>query len=117
MLVSACAPPLTISRDGGNVIVNVQTLGEYQTSVARIRLTDAGGAVVWELKARNGAPQLHRIVLTPGANKAKIEDAEYGEYDVVAPKNAGTFVLKPGQVYTIEVWGESGRAAHASFTP
>ena len=43
-------PPLTLSTDAAGVItVDVQTLGEYQTTVARIRVVEEKtGAVVWE---------------------------------------------------------------------
>ena len=97
-------PPLTLSTDAAGVItVDVQTLGEYQTTVARIRVVEEKtGAVVWEVRAK-GIVQIHTFQLRPGANRADLAGAA-ARFEVVTP-SAETFTLIPGQRYTIEVWG------------
>jgi len=84
----------------------MQTLGEYPSDVARLRLTDtASKHVVWEVKGR-GEPQLGRVHLNVGDNAAAIADVRHGSYDVLAPAGAGTFKLEAGKRYVIEVWGK-----------
>jgi hypothetical protein len=50
MLFAGCRskPPLKIVGGDGSVVVDVQTLGEYPTSVSHARLTEANGPIVWE---------------------------------------------------------------------
>jgi hypothetical protein len=44
------APPLRLVRSGSAIVVDVQILGEYPTTVNRIRLSDLSqSAVVWEV--------------------------------------------------------------------
>jgi hypothetical protein len=99
------APPLLLVQDGSKVTVDVSTLGEYPTTVSRIRLSDVGnGAVVWEVRAESGPAQLHRFSLTEGENPVQV-DADYGSYRVVAPFNSASFSLHKGTHYKIELWG------------
>jgi hypothetical protein len=119
LLVNACSgePPLRITHDKGNVIIDVRTLGEYQTSVTRLRLTDVGNnAVVWEFRVKSGEPQIDEIVLTPGANRSMLRGVRAGTYEVIFPKSSDTFVLEHNRTYTVELQGRTGRTARASFS-
>ena len=119
LLVNACtgAPPLRVTHGKSTVVIDVRTLGEYQSTVARLRLTDAGNnAVVWELSVKSGEPQIDEIVLTPGANGSMLRGVRAGTYEVIVPRGFDTFVLERSRTYRLEVWGRTGRSARASFS-
>ena len=111
-------PPLRVTMRPGAVVIDMQTLGEYPSDVARVRLTDvASNRVVWEVKGRD-EPQLGRVQLSVGENVAAISDVRHGSYDVLAPAGSGTFKLEAGKRYVVEVWGtdDATRAKrHAEF--
>lgn len=89
----------------GGVTLDVQTLGEYQTSINRIRVSDEGGKVVWEVKARDKqAPQLHTVELRCGSNPVHIPERDLDEYDVVVPTSSNSFFLRGDTTYIAEVW-------------
>jgi hypothetical protein len=119
LCVHACtgAPPLRVTHDKGKVVIDIRTLGEYPTSVARVRLTELGkNVVVWELNVKSGEPQIDEIVLSPGANSAMLRGIQAGTYEIIVPKNSDAFVLVQSRTYTMELWGRTGRSARASFT-
>ncbi len=120
VLMASChnAPPLRIHIENGAANVDVQTLGEYPTSVARVRLRDArSGGTLWEIVHDGRIPQFRGFRLRAGDNAAALEDVEHGAYRVVAPSGGRAFGLLAGAEYTIEVWGsdEPGSVARASF--
>lgn len=106
LLTTACdRPPLRVHVSGRTVLVDVQTLGEYPTSVARLRLLDdQSRTVVWAIDSNGSAPRLARFSLQVGDNPVQPPDVMSGTYKVVAPA-ASTFVLQAGRSYRIEVWG------------
>jgi len=107
-VLSSCSgrPPLHVDQKAGVVEVNVETLGEYPTTIRRLRLSEPSDrAVLWELVASEGAPQIHRIRLHVGPNDASFSDADGGKYSVVIPSSAPSFVLKADTTYMVEVWG------------
>jgi hypothetical protein len=92
-------------RTGSEITVDVQTLGEYPTTVKRIRLSERNrSAVVWEVAASDGTPQIHLFTLKPGDNPALLE-ANSGSYRVVVPVARPLFLLKKGAKYRVEIWG------------
>lgn len=100
-------PPLRITRNGLTLKVDVSTLGEYPTTVSRIRLSEARNHdVVWELSA-NGIAQMHGFKLVVGQNPVRV-DTDYGSFRVVTPSGSNSFDLKKGAEYRIDVWGGSG---------
>ena len=100
------APPLKTISDGSKLSVDVRTLGEYQTTVARIRLSDLSKrAVVWELRS-NDTAQIRGFLLTPGENAAQIH-ADHGSYRIIVPSSSSTFLLRKGTRYMLELWGGS----------
>ena len=115
VLVACCAPSLRVIRDGQSAIIDVQTLGEYGTSISRIRLTDATTkTVVWELASKTGEPQIWTVKVHPGSNDTHVH-AEAGTFQVLIPNTAESFVLVAGRSYVIEVWGLNGRRSSRTF--
>lgn len=118
LFLGACSgrPPLHVKHDAGAVELNVETLGEYPTTIRRVRLSDvATRAVLWEIKATDGTPQVHRIRLRLGPNGGTFDDADGGKYSVVVPSAAASFLLRPSTAYVVEVWGEGDRPSVATF--
>jgi hypothetical protein len=111
-------PPLRLSRMGDTFVVDVQTLGEYQTSIARIRLT-RGQEIVWEATARERAAQLHTFGLRIGSNPGVPQECAGGHrsacdrprasegFVVLTPAGDGAFRIDPGANYELEVWGST----------
>lgn len=111
------APPLRLAQRGSEVTIDVRTLGEYQTTVGRIRLTDvAERRVVWEIVAASGTPQIHKLTLSTGANPARLASKQAEGYRVVTPAG-DSFLLESGRRYLVEVWGAhtDGRPASGTF--
>lgn len=96
--------------------MNVETLGEYPTSISRIQLKDLEGDVVlWEVEASGGVPQIWGVHLSHGANSA-ILVGHHGHYQTLIPRGSSTFVLYKDREYQISVWGVDGtRSASARF--
>jgi hypothetical protein len=106
-------PPFRIVPSGGGVILDVQTLGEYKTSVSRIRISDDRGRVIWDVRARGRAPQIFTVNLRCGSNSVFVP--EYPEYEVFVPKSP-TFALHAKATYIAEVWSPHSWSARRSFT-
>jgi hypothetical protein len=118
-------PPLRVQRAGDLFIVDVQTLGEYQTSVAGVRLS-RGGEVVWEIRAAGRVPQISTFALRVGENRGvpvcgggprtSCDGPELlEEYETVRP-TTGSFVIDRGTRYLLEVWGSDSRWSRTSTT-
>lgn len=100
-------PPLRIVVSGETVTIDVQTLGEYQTTAMQIKLIHRmSGKTVWALKAQSGTPQIQTIQLKIGENPAILASSP-GTYDVVTPMGSDTFSLEADTVYEISLWGKS----------
>ena len=109
-LLACGRPPLRISVLERSVVVDMQTLGEYPSDVARLRLSDASTKhLLWEVRGRN-EPEVGRIELRVGENPVQLGDVRHGVYDVLAPTNKSTFILEPATQYVIEVWGDDAEA-------
>lgn len=110
MVVIACSrPPVHVVQDGPSVVIDMQSLGEYPSDVAGIRLIDASSKdVVWEVKGRDRA-QLGRIRLTIGENPTLPTDIRHGTYDVLKPAGKQTFTIAPNTAYIVEVWANANR--------
>ena len=104
------APPLKISHHGSAVTIDVQTLGEYPTSVSCVRVSEvSSGQVIWEIRSV-GIAQARSFILHVGENSASTH-ADHGTFRVIAPLSQ-TFVLRSGVKYKIELWG--GDQSHPS---
>ena len=79
-------PPLRVRTTASTATVDVRTLGEYPTSVARVRLLDTtDGRVIWEVRASDADAQIRTISLRIGANSAMPIEVSRGSYRVVVP--------------------------------
>jgi hypothetical protein len=108
------SPPLRVVRQGPQITIDTSTLGEYPTTVTRIRLLDLRRkVVVWELTAATPQPQILKFYLREGANPVQIEPS-YGRYRPVWPADSQTFTLGDDAEYTIELWGGTSKFTRAS---
>ena len=106
LLVYCEEPPLRIWQDGDAAEIHVETLGEYPTTINRIRLISVqDGRVVWEVKTRSGTPQIHAFRLRQGNNLVSLVDPYTGTYEIVSPENSHFFRMERGVRYKISLWG------------
>lgn len=98
------APPLRIQPLADGVEVGVQTLGEYKTTVNRIRLT-CNGHATWEVVAATKSPQMHHFTLHAGPNPCYPGDMSEPDYRVVFPDRCDLFRIQPGAACALEMWG------------
>jgi hypothetical protein len=99
-------PAVKLQNNGSSVIVHVETLGEYPTTVRHIRLQDAlSGKVIFELMSESGTPQIYSFRLSVGENSTHIADPEHGTYRVTEPSGKNTFSLQAGVRYRLTIWG------------
>lgn len=114
-------PPIRLEQSGNLLVVDVETLGEYQTTVGRVRITDdASGRVVLEESAKRGlldkaAAQIHNFRLTLGENPTNVIEPESGSYEVIEPRGRNSFILQPGVKYRLRIWGDSWTYRSISF--
>ena len=110
-------PPLRVTVAVGEVIVDVKTLGEYPSSVRKLRLASLPGQeVLWEVEAEGPVPQLWEIRLVEGENPTEIDEAVRGSYRVLEPSTSDTFFLEAGKDYRIDVWGEGPESNSEVFS-
>jgi hypothetical protein len=118
LIASGCGrPPLYIRESGPGITVDLQTLGEYQTTITRIQLR-ASDQIVWEV-ASNGSRQIGTFTLHVGENPVRpssILGVADGDFHLVQPAGAVTFRLIPETTYILRVWGEGPRYTERSFT-
>jgi hypothetical protein len=99
------------------VRLDVQTLGEYPTTVTEVRIIDTqSNSVVWEVNANSEKPQIREIVLKPGINSTVLDAGHSRAYEVRVPKSSATFTLQSGRTYAVEVQGTYGLSTRASFS-
>jgi len=99
------APPLRVYQQTSGVKVDVSKLGEYPTTITHIRLSEVrANNTLWELKAEDGAVQLHGFSLVEGENPVKI-DTDYGRYSLLQPSHSTKFILRKRTDYKLELWG------------
>jgi hypothetical protein len=109
-------PPLDVRNEDGAVVIDVTTLGEYQTSVTRFQLIIAStSTVVWEFVASSGTPQMWEVRLVSGENSAEPPPASNGKFRVSVPAEGRSFTLNSEDEYIVQVWGNRGRTARRSF--
>ena len=108
------SPRLVIVPTAGGVTLDVQTLGEYMTSISRIRISDDRGIVIWDVRAKGQVPQIWTVKLSCGSNSVFVPD--HPEYQVFAPKSS-TFILHAKATYFVQVWNpHSLLPARTSFS-
>jgi len=108
------APSLYIGHNGPTVSINVSTLGEYPTTITRLRLSDFNSKrVLWEVEAKDGEAQSHGFTLHKGENATE-PATDFGGYQVVTPSRSATFTLSSGREYKIEAWGGRSNLTRSS---
>jgi hypothetical protein len=109
-------PAITLEHSGPSaVIVHVETLGEYPTTVRHIRIEDASSRkVVLELLTASGTPQIYSFRLSAGENSTNLADPSSGTYRVTVPVGKDTFTLQPGVRYRVTLWGDGWFASGAN---
>ena len=109
-------PAVKLEHSGLSVIVHVETLGEYPTTVRRIQIADAAsGKVIFELQTENGTPQIYNFRLSAGENSTHTADPEHGSYRVVEPNGKNTFTLQPGVHYRLSIWGSGWQSSETDL--
>lgn len=109
-------PAVRLENSGSSVIVHVETLGEYPTTVRHIRLKDASsGKVVLELLTESGTPQIYSFRLSVGENSTHVTDPEHGSYRVAEPSGKNSFSLQPGVHYRLTIWGNGWPSREADL--
>jgi len=110
-------PAPKIRHEGdGTVVVDVSTLGEYQTTVTRFQLIDLSESrIVWEFTASSGKPQIWEVRLVPGENSVAPPEAEYGQYTTRSPENQQSFFLSLERGYAVQIWGDEQDPARCIF--
>jgi hypothetical protein len=99
-------PYIQLRHENAAIVVDAQTLGEYPTTVRRIRLAEgASGKVVFELLPDGRTPQITIFRLAVGDNSVNLVDTYYGAYKVVTPRTGNAFSLKSGEEYRLAMWG------------
>jgi hypothetical protein len=99
-------PNIKVRQENAALMIDVQTLGEYPTTVSHIRLAErSSGNVVFELMPDGKVPQIRGFNLGLGDNPVDLVNADYGAYRVVTPRIGKTFVLMPGHEYELTIWG------------
>ena len=109
-------PPLRVTNDSKGVKVDVQTLGEYPTTIRKIVLTDKIlHRTIWELRATSPESQIADFRLVQGHNPLIPGDVTHGTFAAIVPSAGPTFQLQEGRAYEIRVWGESSQPRVAEF--
>ncbi len=99
--------PVRVAPTEDGVTVDVSTLGEYPTSVRRLRISKADQSeVVWEVVAKDRAPQLWQIPLRVGQNSTEVTTTGSGRFRLVTPSGQPSFEMHSGEEYLVEVWGK-----------
>lgn len=124
-IVAMLQPPLRILSHRGRVIVDVQTLGEYSSSLSYLELTECGsGTAIWRLQSSTSPVILWAFPLQAGINPVfpdkfyqgpipeeilaeaepeSVGKANRADYRVVVPRDLTSFTLSSGKCYRISI--------------
>jgi len=117
LLVTCWGPPLRVRQVDNAVIIDVATLGDYPATISRLKIKNqSNDVVVWEVRASTDLAEIRSIELSLGSNSNQPPEALHGEYYVVQPSDADSFLLEPGIAYAFEVWGTGRWPARAEIT-
>ena len=105
------------SVDGNSAVIDLRFLGEYPTSVRRVRLHDpTTNAVLWEILSPEGNGQLWELRFSGGSNPAVPLSFNGRGYEVLVPEGDTVFSLKSGAKYVVEIWFKSTESEPDSRT-
>lgn len=119
VILNGCdiVPPLRITKTKSGVMIGVETLGEYPTTISRIKISEArSGVAVLELCSDSEPPpQIWNISLEEGENLVDSIDLPEPElYRVVVPSTSRGFTIKRNITYLVEVWGRGAGESPAT---
>ncbi|HKF49816.1 MAG TPA: hypothetical protein VKB38_20815 [Terracidiphilus sp.] len=104
------------------MVVHVETLGEYPTTIRHLRIVEASsGRVVLDLVAKaeyanTGATQTRNFSLVSGKNSTHLLKPGIDSYEVRVPESGRTFNLQPGVAYRLKAWNGSWIASQTKFS-
>lgn len=103
-------PTLRTENNQDFVTVHLETLGEYPTTVSRLRLQETqSGDILWEVQRASGTTQLWNVRFREGMNPAGLDAVTGGgSLEVVVPANSEHFFLEASKEYTLTIWGAAG---------
>jgi hypothetical protein len=99
-------PSIRLSGGKDSFTVDVQTLGEYPTTVSRITISDSDKLTLLDLRAKEGDAQIRDFTLKKGENDVPAIVVEHGSLRQVTPQEGTTYFLKPNVEYTVTIWGK-----------
>lgn len=110
-------PNLRASQEGAGSTVSLMLLGEYPSSVTRIRLRSIEHhRTIWEISAKDGpAFQIWALNFLAGENPTNPTGKLSGECEVLIPKDTNSFFLSRGVEYELEVWDSQDREKSVRF--
>lgn len=101
-------PPLRVKVNGRQAVIDVQTLGEYPTTIRLIEVTSKEDGVLLGLKGDANSRQIRTVTLSEGENSLKSTGLDRDGFQVLTPVGRESFVLRPGTRYRVRVandWG------------
>jgi hypothetical protein len=112
---SSCfKPPLDVYGKAGELVIDVRTLGEYPTSLGRLRLSEeVSKKTVWDFMATRDVFEIWEVRLRVGKNSTAVPESINGTTQLLVPLNEVSFTLEAEKEYRVEVWGKSGGRATA----
>ena len=105
--VAELGMPLQVTTHEGDVMVDAQNLGEYYSSVSKIRVEELPtGVTVWEAVATDarGTSPVWKFVLKSGLNRLP---AGLEGFRTTVPSSEEAFQIIPGRAYRVVLWGKS----------
>ena len=109
------APRIRLERGAHSIFVDVQTFGEYPTTITRIRISDIlNNSTVLDLRAQQNIVQIRSFSLVHGRNSAQFSTA-YGSWVTRYPINGDDFLLSSRTPYRVEIWGDNVLLNKSSF--
>ena len=105
-LAGCFSPAFSVAVAPRQIVLDCQTLGEYQSTVRRIsimRVRDS--AVIWRIDAPSGHFQVNTVTFRAGLNPRVPEFGLMNAGTVIQP-DAAEFLLEDGVEYQIAAWDE-----------
>jgi hypothetical protein len=116
-LLACTSKKLKISADSLGVHIHVATLGEYPTTIYRVRLTEKEtGKAIWEFRSLAEVVQVWSIDLVIGENSAYPKGMTEEDIAVILPVKEKTVFLMTEVAYRLDIWfAEEGPPRSAYF--
>jgi hypothetical protein len=116
--MSGCAKPsFTIHQKQQQVELDFRFLGEYPSSITRLRITEAAsGRAIWDLAAEEGYLDVWTIQLRLGANSAAAPKSFNKAIRVIVPDGSDSFTLGADTEYRVEACEKRGHCAARRFS-